>query len=1350
MRSPRVPLAASFVVLVAFLGCKHGVESPAVSADPAKPTGQKGPVDPDLVCVEQLTTGLVLSGEGFTPFPSQTLQKTIQLLLPTVQVTRATAIDGTAASGGALVADDSRDPASSHVRWSSERQMGFDVYPDLALQPGLYDVTVTNRDGRHSATFAGGFAGVARPVISGVGPDLVCVAQADQVIALTGSGFLDIGGKLPGVHAGGHELSISAVDDCIPVPGAHAAGAIRTCRRSTFTVPKGSFDPGQVELTLTNAPTAACSSTEQVRLTIVPAPTVASIASDLICDGQEDQAMIVRGAKFLEIGGHLPSVLIGNQNFPATSLEDCTPVSGSYVEGAVATCGTLRFAMPTGSLSEGDYPVVVVNPAPAGCGSSEAVYLHVAPPPSVTGFAQANVCDAQSAQSVTIQGAHFLQIGAALPTVTIDGADYVPTASGCTAAAGALDEGGARTCNALTITIPQGALATGSYPITVKNPAPAGCSTTSAVALAVLPPPSVASVSPASICAGGGTLTVDGLGFGAAPTLTLRADGHLDVPASQVTVSGAGTHISAEIPAGAAARVQYDVVVSNGCEDRPLPHKTLYVTSGPKIFFADPEVVYNGINTRVTLYVTGLSLPLTSVSMSPAGQAEPTTQLQYNLAANSRVQVIIPSGTAPGRYDLRLADSANCPARLSAAISVADALTLTLESVVPPFGWKDSSTDITIFRDQAATAPGNAPFMAVPRVFLNPSDPQPSDVAIQLTATSMLDANTLTAVVPKGSPVHAYDLVVVNPNGAVGLLPGAFTVTQEAPPVIANVTPASVVNATGQTLVVSGTDFRDSTLSIDRCADLSGNPVTAALPLSSGPASCSGRTCTQSGTMDASALAVGVTCIVKLTNGDGTWAIYSAIGVTGPSLNLPKPTRAGTPMTTARRAPVAAAGDATQAARFVYAIGGDDGLSTVHDTAESAPVDIFGNVGVWSPQRNTLGSARSFAAGAQLGRYIYLCGGTDGTAFLSSCVRGMILDPLESPGLDVAELQVQSTGLDPGYWFYRVAATFADNDPDNPGGESLPSDEIVVKTPALVESKVKIVLSWSPPVDSQSVELPNINGYRIYRTPDANGAANGEVLIATVNADTLTYSDDGSAIPGTATPLPLGSIGQWRTLPAMASARKGLAMTWAADPVTAGQYYVYSFFGQKNSTTANGTFEYLRVNVQPNGHQTFASSWNTGTAVTSQPRWQLGAFRGDSTVSTFVRAPDTFIWLGGGELGGGGAANQVDAGKVAAGGDIASFSQPKGFTSSNSGYGAFAANGQLFVFGGAGPSNAARSATLIDPAPSLASNSWNNEGLSMRDARYLPGSAVQSAYLFLIGGQTASLPATKSTEVVIW
>ena len=51
----------------------------------------------------------------------------------------------------------------------------------------------------------------------------------------------------------------------------------------------------------------------------------------------------------------------------------------------------------------------------------------------------------------------------------------------------------------------------------------------------------------------------------------------------------------------------YDVVVTNpdGCSDK-VPHKAVAVVPGPIVFYADPEVVYNGVNTRVTIYATTL------------------------------------------------------------------------------------------------------------------------------------------------------------------------------------------------------------------------------------------------------------------------------------------------------------------------------------------------------------------------------------------------------------------------------------------------------------------------------------------------------------------------------------------------------------------------------------------------------------------------------------------------------------------------------------------------------------------------------------------------------------------------
>ena len=154
----------------------------------------------------------------------------------------------------------------------------------------------------------------------------------------------------------------------------------------------------------------------------------------------------------------------------------------------------------------------------------------------------------------------------------------------------------------------------------------------------------------------------------------------------------------------------------------------------------------------------------------------------------------------------------------------------------------------------------------------------------------------------------------------------------------------------------------------------------------------------------------------------------------------------------------------------------------------------------------------------------------------------------------------------------------------------------------------------------------------------------------------------------------------------------------------------------------------------------------------AQPRWQLGSWVVDSSVASFVPAGETWVFLGGGILANGADAGKVEAGKVLAGGDLGSVSDtPKDFSSGAAGYGVCAANGQLFTFGGAGaaPSAGAKSAQLVAPAPSLANNGWN-AGINLVEARYLMGSAVQGAFIFLVGGNTTQAQASATTELVIW
>ena len=141
-------------------------------------------------------------------------------------------------------------------------------------------------------------------------------------------------------------------------------------------------------------------------------------------------------------------------------------------------------------------------------------------------------------------------------------------------------------------------------------------------------------------------------------------------------------------------------------------------------------------------------------------------------------------------------------------------------------------------------------------------------------------------------------------------------------------------------------------------------------------------------------------------------------------------------------------------------------------------------------------------------------------------------------------------------------------------------------------------------------------------------------------------------------------------------------------------------------------------------------------------------------VSQLVTLGDTFVYLGGGRLGNNQTDGIVEAAKVQPGGALSAFDNgPGDFSNVRVGYGTAAAAGRLFCFGGAapGPKDNATSAAVVNPPPALAQNSWNNEGLQMTTARYLMGSSIQSAFIFLLGGETSNAGAvTASTETVVW
>lgn len=1242
-------------------GCAHEVESPKVTIES---------VQPNLVCAAQRRTepmDVVIAGTGFTPMPTHVLSLPSVLQLPSVELTNVASLAGTeiAAPVVTLFSGDPDGELATRLAWGSRQEMtisiaepGTDVVDSVELAPGLYDVTVTNPDDKHSATVERGLAVVPPP-------------------------------------------SIDSVEPLPPV----------------------------------------------------------------LCTDQEDREFTIRGTNFLKLGSALSTVEVAlgttTETFTPDSAGGCVAIPGTYADVTAELCTSLVVTAPQGTLDPGAYQVTVVSPAPANCESSETATLVIVPPPFVDMLVPPAICIDQGDQDVTAEGGAFLRIGTDLPIVRIVGGSeditLVPTLDNCAMLDGTQPADAVEVCTSLTVTIAVATLPAGDYDFTVENPAPAGCVSTQSITLTVTSPPQVDTVVPSTVCEGGSSLHITGSGFGMGSSVVLRCPDDRTIAARTVTVIS-DTEIDALIGSGITVDEVCDVIVTSpeGCEDRPLPHKTVRGTAGPFVFFADPFVVFNGIDTSVTLFSTTIEQPLPNmpVSVMLNGTTTPVETFAATIVSGhpNRAQFTIPSGHAPGVYDVILADNTGCSAVLEAAFTITDTTTITLASVDPPFGATDSRTAITVARS------GGVNFAATPRLFLNPS----SGPAVAVELVTLTDADTLTAVVPSGVPVGTYQLIVINPDGSVGVLDDAFKVQTDPPPVIRDVTPQSIVNDnTMPTLTIRGSNFRSSVVSLECRDSLTGAATTPTV--SSGAINCvTANDCTQVATVNATGLAQGSICVVRVTNDPGiddSYGEFSAIGVTGPSLNLPAPVE-GETLITARRALVSAAVKATRVARFVYAIGGDGGSSvaaTPFNSVEASFVDVFGNMQPFQTDSEAMTAARSFAGGTAVGRYLYVFGGSDGTNALNTAERALVLIPEETPTVQDVDLVLGTAGLDAGQWSYRVSALFAANDPNNPNGESLASDTFIIRLPSVTDKKISVVLSWSRPLDVLGVPLPNISGYRIYRTATANQVAgNDEVLLAEVNGTTTAYTDDGTVVPmSTITPRPLGSTGTWHAIPTLSIPRMGPATAVALDPADTDpndgvDYVLYALLG-KDDTTAHASYEYFAITVLPNGRQTLGAQWNVGATSFTQARWEMSAWTADPVVAA-VLAPDTWVYVGGGRRADNSLIGTVEAGRVTAGGElaIAADAAVRDFTSDRSGYNTAAANGQLFTFGGAGgaPSSGAATA-VITGAPTLAMNAWNSEGIGLVTPRYLAGTAVQSAFIFLVGGANGT-GATQSTELVIW
>ena len=1120
-----------------------------------------------------------------------------------------------------------------------------------------------------------------------------------------------------------------------------------------------------------------------------PSVSLNSISPNLVCSGQH-----IGGASEVGLSGSgfnpmpasvladpsklvLPSVelrqsadLFGNATTESVQLFSGDPTGSLAGNVSWDNAETLRLRVtddPPVTLDPGVYDVTVISPD-GRTRATIAGNLAVVPPPAVDALIPPTICVEQAEQTLTVEGGPFVRLnGTNLPRVILRGSDGVEHSyqaqniQNCSQPPGLDPSFGVEFCDAFTFTIPMGSISPDDFGMTVVNPEPLGCGSTE-IMVTVNPPPSVTAVSPNDVCSGGRVVTVTGQGFveGATAELHCGADRNRIVTSVNTQPNAEGTELSVTFGPGIQTGDTCDLVVLGGaCEDRPLPHQVVTSIEGPILFFSDPPVAFSSVGTRVTLMVTRLQPPFT-LKMVPAGETMPETELAATQIAGSanRIQATIAAGTAAGEYDFILADSTGCPAVLSPGVTVTDQLTIQISSVSPPFGPTSDSQPVTIFR-VPGNAEDNVSFTPTPRAFLNSPG---GATAIQLESVTFVDENTLTAVVPENVPAGVYDLIVVDSAGNVGVLQGAYTSLATAPPVIEEVVPQSIVAPAGGTIQVRGTGFSGATVSLECVRD--GMPLTPTVTTS--PEACDASGCTVSAMVNAANLTSGDVCVVRVTNADGSFGEFSAIGITNSSLNLSLP-RTGQPLNVGRRGLVAAAVNATTAARFVYAIGGDTGdVSNALNSVEFAPVDVFGNMSPWQALSATLTAPRTLAGGAKAGRYIYLFGGSSGGGALGTAERALVLSPRETPGIQDVDLCLivsgattpcfgatgLSGGLEAGTYSYRVAALVSATDPQNLGGETLASDPVIFRLSGIVGYETAVKLTWSAPVDALGAPLTGISGYRIYRTPKDGLPGAGEVLLGEVGATSLEFIDDDTAVLGTQPPLPQGSTSAWQALPALGVPREGPAGIAARDPGDPNSWYVYSLLG-RDGATMHTSYEFLTVTVLPNGRQTVATAWTTGTGQVGTGRWQPGAWLVDSTV-TNLAAAGPWIYVGGGV--GSGA---VDAAELLAGtaGQLGAFTPQDALSAGRAGFSPVAIGTQdtakLLVFGGSAggsPLSDAVGGTLGQMLPTI--ENWNAEGaLSLQSPRYLPGTALQSAFIFIIGGQTDAAGAvTTSTELIVW
>jgi hypothetical protein len=592
----------------------------------------------------------------------------------------------------------------------------------------------------------------------------------------------------------------------------------------------------------------------------------------------------------------------------------------------------------------------------------------------------------------------------------------------------------------------------------------------------------------------------------------------------------------------------------------------------------------------------------------------------------------------------------------------------------------------------------------------------------------------------------------------VGFQADAYQATAVAPPVIYGVTPAQLDNDVARPITIAGAGFVNPAMDMEvtlECLGPGASAATAVGPLAIAAASTASSLLA---TVPAG-IAHGSVCVVRVANTtNATSAEFSAVTISDAASELPE-FQGGTPLVEARRAPAGAIAHATRTARFVYAIGGDDGdAAHAKASVEAAAIGRFGELGAFRKLTTTLPAPVTQAQAVVGGRYVYLLGGLQANATSAAIRRALVLDPGAAPQLDSADMRffvspdadpATRDGLAPGAWSYVVSAVFVASDADNPNGESLPSDPVTFYPPDVPDG-VEVQLGWAAVHGADGVT--EAAAYRIYRTTVPYSAVSSLRLLAQVASPVHTFVDRNptALLDPDQQPLAVGDLGEWRTMPAtLASPRAAYGLALANDSNC--DPFVYVVGGRVGADTESATYEY--ASFDPGTGALGAFTQATGTELSA--RRELAVFVADERSSSLI-APtlgcESYLYAAYGRSNAAGFVTSVQEAAVRPGGALGAFSASGPSAKSIAGHAAFFSADGAYVLAGAGEAATATSTALRAgictgngcTAPDL--QSFSSSSSDLLDARYLPGFARDGALLYLVGGADARGEPLTSSE----